>query len=114
MGEVHGCGVKRHRVWQVKHSDLLNFFAKQASYDHWHYIVKRNESGAAVTRGDATGCLVLAERGGSMNLNERQQPPADSTGRCNRFAEHLSGRLEAERLARSLIQLSRDRIELML
>src|SRR3990167_6435254 len=40
--------------------------------------------------------------------------PADSTGRCNRFAEHLSGRMEAERLARPLVQLSRDRVELKL
>jgi hypothetical protein len=28
---------------------------------------------------------------------------ADSTGRCNTFAEHLSGRLEAERFARPLV-----------
>ncbi|MGJ7521708.1 DinB/UmuC family translesion DNA polymerase [Variovorax sp. LT1P1] len=39
---------------------------------------------------------------------------ADSTGRCNTFAEHLSGCVEAERLARPLVQLSRDRVELQL
>jgi len=37
---------------------------------------------------------------------------ADSTGRRNSFAEHLSGRMEAERLARPLVQLSRDGVEL--
>jgi hypothetical protein len=39
---------------------------------------------------------------------------ADSTGQRNTFAEPLSGRLEAKRLAWPLIQLSRDRIELCL
>lgn len=39
---------------------------------------------------------------------------ADSTGRSNRFAEHLSGRLAAERLTRSLLQLSRNRVDLNL
>jgi len=37
---------------------------------------------------------------------------ADSTGQRNTFAESLSGRLEAGRFARPLIQLSGDRIEL--
>ena len=39
---------------------------------------------------------------------------ADSTGHRNTFAESLSGRLEAERLARPLVQLSSDRVELVL
>jgi hypothetical protein len=39
---------------------------------------------------------------------------ADSTGRCNGFAEHFSGRAEAKRFAQPLVQLSRDRIELRL
>ncbi len=39
---------------------------------------------------------------------------ADSTGHRNTFAESLSGRLEAERLARPLVQLSGDRVELVL
>ena len=42
------------------------------------------------------------------------QLAADSTGRRNTFAEHLSGCVEAERLARPLVQLSRDRVELNL
>ena len=46
-----------------KHSDLHNRVAKQAGYDPWHHVFKCNETGAAVTRGDAAGCLVLAERG---------------------------------------------------
>jgi hypothetical protein len=39
---------------------------------------------------------------------------ADSTGRCNTFAEHFSGCVEAQRLARPLIQLSRNGVELKL
>jgi len=39
---------------------------------------------------------------------------ADSTGQCNTFAEHLSGRVETESLAWPLVQLSRDRVELKL
>ena len=39
---------------------------------------------------------------------------ADSIGRCNTFAEHFSRCMEAERLARPLVQLSRDRVELKL
>ena len=39
---------------------------------------------------------------------------ADSTGHRNTFTESLSGRLEAERLARPLVQLSGDRVELVL
>ena len=38
----------------------------------------------------------------------------DSTSQRNTFAEHLSGRVEAERLTRPLVQLSRDRVELEL
>lgn len=45
---------------------------------------------------------------------ERLETLADSTGRRNTFAESLSGRLEAERLARPLVQLSGDRVELVL
>ena len=39
---------------------------------------------------------------------------ADSTGHRNTFAESLSGRLEAERLARPPVQLSGNRVELVL
>ena len=39
---------------------------------------------------------------------------ADLTGQRNTFAEPLSGRLEAERLARPLVQWSGNRIELCL
>jgi cytochrome c oxidase assembly factor CtaG len=35
--------------------------------------------------------------------SERPISTADSTGQCNTFAEHLSGRLEAERFARPLV-----------
>jgi hypothetical protein len=38
-------------------------------------------------------------RGGSLWL----LPAVDSTVRCNAFAEHLSGRMEAERFARPLV-----------
>ena len=37
-----------------------------------------------------------------------------STGRCNTLVEHLSGCLEAKRLARPLVQLSCNRIKLSL
>ena len=45
---------------------------------------------------------------------EQPLPTADSTGQCNTFAEHLSGRVETESLAWPLVQLSRDRVELKL
>lgn len=45
---------------------------------------------------------------------ERPIPLADSTGHRNKFAESLSERLEAERLSRPLVQLSGDRVELVL
>ena len=45
---------------------------------------------------------------------EMSLPTADSTGHRNTFAESLSGRLEAKRLARPLVQLSGDRVELKL
>jgi hypothetical protein len=47
-------------------------------------------------------------------LSEFPKRRADSTGHRNTFAESLSGRLEAERLARPLVQLSGDRVELVL
>ncbi len=47
----------------------------------------------------------------AQNLLERL---ADSTGRCNTFVELLSGCVEAERLARPPVQLSRDGVELQL
>jgi hypothetical protein len=50
----------------------------------------------------------------SLKVTESLVTAADSTGQRNRFAEHLSGRPEAERLARPLVQLSRDRVELQL
>ena len=33
-----------------KHSELLNRVAKQASYDHWHHVVKCNENAKAVAQ----------------------------------------------------------------
>ena len=51
---------------------------------------------------------------GRQSDDFRLHAAADSTGQRNRFAEHLSGRPEAERLARPLVQLSRDRVELQL
>ena len=45
---------------------------------------------------------------------QRRLCAADSTGRCNTFAEHLSGCVEAQRLARPLVQLSRNGVELKL
>ena len=47
-------------------------------------------------------------------LRARPSSAVDSTGQRNTFAEHLSGRVEAERLARPLVQLSRDGVELKL
>ena len=41
-------------------------------------------------------------------------PTADSTGRCNTFAELLSGRVEAKRFAWPPVQLSGNGIELKL
>ena len=57
----------------------------------------------------AKSCL-----GRSEELVECQEQLVDSTGQRNTFAEHLSGRVEAERLTRPLVQLSRDRVELEL
>jgi len=51
---------------------------------------------------------------GRVHSTEGPHTLADSTGRCNTFAEHFSRCMEAERLARSLVQLSRDRVELKL
>ena len=55
--------------------------------------------------------------GQSARSARRAQRPlqtADSTGQRNTFVEHLSGCVEAERLAWPLVQLSRDRVELEL
>jgi len=64
------------------------------------------------------GCFPLLSRCGAIGITRvrrlGQVGAADSTGRCNTFAEHLSGCMEAECLARPLIQLSRDRVELRL
>ena len=38
-----------------------------------------------------------------QNTRPDQLTEADSTGRCNTFAEHLRGRLVAERLAQPLV-----------
>src|SRR5206468_9137868 len=49
-----------------------------------------------------------------MEIEILKKAAVDSTGQRNTFAEHLSGCVEAERLPRPLIQLSRDRVELKL
>lgn len=41
---------KLQRSGAGKHSDLLNRVAKQAGYDHWHHVVKCNESAKAVAQ----------------------------------------------------------------
>lgn len=61
----------------------------------------------------------LIDRNVAVSVNfsaaaERLETLADSTGRCNTFAEHFSRCSEAKRLAWPLVQLSGDHIELRL
>ena len=51
-------------------------------------------------------------RASALEHSECPQWVADSTGQRNRLAEHFSRRLEAESLARPLVQLSRHGVEL--
>ena len=79
----------------------------------------RRGSGLATRRlngGSAQPAPPEGFRSGHPIADVRGRPlmAADSTGQRNRFAEHLSGRLEAKRLAWPLVQLSCDRVELEL
>src|SRR6185369_13146123 len=63
-------------------------------------------------RSPLDGLLTAATSGPKAVGRERRLRVADSTGRRNGMAEHLSGRLVAKRLSWPLIQLSRYGVEL--
>src|SRR6266404_1252777 len=102
----------------LRKADLSNMWspmtgaAAGAGFRHDSFHPRHRSYGKATTSGRSmalsTPCCRWASR------CQRQQCRVDSTGQRNTFAEHLSGRVEAERLARPLVQLSRDRVELEL
>ena len=83
--------------------------ARPAAVDSGH-----EAAGSTKRRFSATRLAAHRAKLGLSAANYGQLIGADSTGRCNTFAEHLSGRVEAERFARYLIQLSRYCVELKL
>lgn len=71
---------KLQRSGAGKHSDLLNRVAKQAGYDHWHHVVKCNESAtaAAQMRTIRAECeaIVAAELRGDVKIVVTKPGPA--------------------------------------
>jgi hypothetical protein len=71
---------KLQRSGAGKHADLLNLVAKQAGYDHWHHVVKCNESAtaAAQMRAIRAECeaIVAAELRGEVKIVVTKPGPA--------------------------------------
>ena len=66
------------------------------------YLIASGKADFSLAGGFA-GALIAGVVRKALLEGKRQEPPVDSTGQRNTFAEHLSGRMVAERLARPLV-----------